>query len=620
MLSIVCGLSDAQPQPFPKDASRVEAFLDGAIEPAMADQKIAGATVAIVKDGQLFLSKGYGYADVAARTPVDPATTMFRVGSISKVFTWLMVMKQIEQGKLDLDADVNQYLTNFKVPEAFDEPIRLRHLMTHTPGFEDRVIGLFSRNADDMKPIAEILAKDLPARMWAPGAIPSYSNHGTALAGLIAANVSGRSWEDFAENQIMRPIGMVYATPLQPVPADLAPHLAKGYRYENGAYVDKGFEFVPLGSAGGVSASAEDMAKLMLMLLNGGEWNGHRVLARATLGQMKQQLHTLDPRVTGMAHGFIESKIGDLRLVGHGGDTFWFHSMLLLDDTHKLGFFMSTNSAEAGPLATKTAFAFFEHYFPPAPPEPVAPPEGALDRARRIAGVYTLNRYDYTGPAKIGALMNAQTVTASDDGALVLTGLGGEKPERWIETEPGYFRKEFNHDVMAVKSDASGQVQYMTVPNFAVFVLKPLHGIASPKGTIALLVFCFATFLITPVAYTWRAIVRIRRAEVGQRYRGFARISKLIGAGMCLWILAGVAVSGDMSDPLEIVFGLPPGFILMRQMNAVAGIIAAVVTLLSLFAWSRGYWSIPGRIYYSIVAAAGLAFFYWAWYWNFVSL
>ena len=121
----------------PTDPAELEAFLDELLAKDMEEYHIAGAAVSVVKDGKLFFAKGYGYADLEKGIPVDPEQTIFRIGSIGKMFTWTAVMQLVEQGKLDLDADVNTYL-DFRIPDTYPQPITLKHLMTHTSGFEDR--------------------------------------------------------------------------------------------------------------------------------------------------------------------------------------------------------------------------------------------------------------------------------------------------------------------------------------------------------------------------------------------------------------------------------------------------------------------------------------------------
>src|SRR5882762_8779466 len=144
------------------------AWADGFLPFALKRGDIAGAVMVVVKDGAVLFEKGYGYADVAAHTPVDPARTLFRPGSVSKLFTWTAVMQLVEQGQLDLDVDVNRYL-DFKIPEAFGKPITLRNLMTHTPGFEEQGKGLFGTAKDRDLSLQGYVKRSTPKRIFAPG-------------------------------------------------------------------------------------------------------------------------------------------------------------------------------------------------------------------------------------------------------------------------------------------------------------------------------------------------------------------------------------------------------------------------------------------------------------------
>ena len=197
---------DAKPGGNVQDRADLEAFFDGAIPVQLDSKHIAGAVVAVVSGDKVVFSKGYGYADIENRRKVDPEKTMFRIASISKLFTWTAVMQQVEEGKLDLDADINTYLKEVKVPSGYDKPVTLKNLLTHTPGFEDYVLGLFAHSPKDLPPLAEVLREQMPARVAAPGVISSYSNHGTALAGYAVACASGKSWEDYIEQRILQPL------------------------------------------------------------------------------------------------------------------------------------------------------------------------------------------------------------------------------------------------------------------------------------------------------------------------------------------------------------------------------------------------------------------------------
>ncbi len=185
----------------------LEAFLDGIMPVQLRRGDIAGAVVSVVKDGKVLFAKGYGYADIEAKKPVSPGDTLFRPGSISKLFTWTAVMQLVEQGKLDLDRDVNAYL-DFKIPSTYPQPITLRHIMTHTSGFAETVENLFVKDAAAMKPLQTYLEEHVPNRIFPPGSTPAYSNYATALAGHIVQRVSGQPFDEYIAANILQPLGM----------------------------------------------------------------------------------------------------------------------------------------------------------------------------------------------------------------------------------------------------------------------------------------------------------------------------------------------------------------------------------------------------------------------------
>jgi CubicO group peptidase (beta-lactamase class C family) len=229
--------STAQPpqQQGPTDPAEMEAFLDEELGREMEKHHIAGAAVSVVKDGKLFLAKGYGYADLKNDIPVDPERTNFRIGSIAKLFTWTAVMQLAEQGKLDLDADINSYL-DFRIPDTYPQPITLKDLMTHTAGFEDLYYERLASESNNLLPPREWLVSNMPARVRPPGDIAAYSSYGTALAGYIVARVSGEPYDQYIQEHILNPLGMVHTTAQPSMPPDIHAHTSVGYVYEDGAF------------------------------------------------------------------------------------------------------------------------------------------------------------------------------------------------------------------------------------------------------------------------------------------------------------------------------------------------------------------------------------------------
>lgn len=298
-LGFVCPVMAGTPM---DDARSLEAYLDGVITPLMKRYHTTAGVVAIERGGQMVLLKGYGWQDVDAERPVDPAHTLFRVASVSKLFTWVAVMQLVERELLDLDADVNTYLRNFRVADTFPgRPITLRHCMTHTAGFEEGFFGYMhpTRLADTVSS-AVALQRFQPRRVNPPGVVPSYSNYCVALAGQIVANVSGMGFPEYVRRHVFQPLAMRNASFEEPLPPLLAERLAVAYAWRDGRHYARPAElFSGYGAAGAAALTAPDMVKFGRALLNGGVYGDVRVLSAASVATMMTQQFTLDERIRG---------------------------------------------------------------------------------------------------------------------------------------------------------------------------------------------------------------------------------------------------------------------------------------------------------------------------------
>lgn len=593
-----------------RDRAELEAFLDGIMAAQRESLHIQGAAVSVVKDGQLFFSKGYGYADTRTGRKVDPARTLFRIGSVSKLFTWHAVMQLVEQGKLDLDKDLNAYLTAFKIPATFPEPVTMAHLLTHTPGFEDRVIGLFRRKAEEMKPLGELLAEELPARVRRPGHLASYSNHGTALAGYVVEVVSGMPWAEYIEKNILEPLGMRHATVRQPLPPEIADDMAMGYRYRSGEFQEQPFEFVPAAPAGSMSAAAEDMARFMIAHLQDGRFGSVQVLSEAGARRMHSRLFGHDPRLNGMLHGFYEMSRNGERIFGHGGDTLWFHTQLALFPERNTGLFVSYNSDTGSKARSDMVKAFIDHYFPPAERAAPAPAPDSKERARRLAGNYASLRRSYTSLAKLAMLAGTVKISVTPEGYLRSTGMG-EQPKRWVEIEPGLFQAVDGPEKALFREEA-GRI-YLFLNELPPMVFEKLEGFESPAFQYALLALAgivLASALVGWPIAAWRKRNR-PRASVPSRWPRLA--GWIMGA---LFGLFALVLVGTLGDAQQIVFGVPPALRLALALPVAAAILLLAVLVWSVAAWVRRYWSFGARVHYTLVALAGLALVWWLHYYN----
>ncbi|HVJ39153.1 MAG TPA: serine hydrolase domain-containing protein, partial [Stenotrophomonas sp.] len=419
----------------------VGAWLDGFMPYALETGDIAGAVVVVVKDGQVLVQKGYGYADLAARTPVDPETTLFRPGSVSKLFTWTAVMQLVEQGKLDLDADVDQYI-DFKIPARDGKPVTLRQIMTHTAGFEEQIRALIIEDPAKIVPLDQALKHWIPARIHAPGSTPAYSNYATAIAGYIVQRVSGQPFDQYIAQHIFQPLGMQHSSFSQPLQPALLEKMSKGYAKASEGEA-KPYEFISLAPAGSLASTGADMARFMIAHLQDGAFGEARILGAETARKMHSTGQASVGTLNRMMLGFYETSINGHRAIAHGGDTQWFHSDLELFLDDGVGIFVSMNSSGRdgatrylrGELITQ----FADRYFPgtPAKAAGVSAADAKL-HAQQLAGTYESSRRPETTFLSLANLLGAVKAVANEDGtvsvSIDLSPAGA--PRKWHEVAP----------------------------------------------------------------------------------------------------------------------------------------------------------------------------------------
>jgi CubicO group peptidase (beta-lactamase class C family) len=497
----------------------VDAWLDGYIPYALARGDIAGAVVVVVKDGQVLTQRGYGFSDVEKRTPVSPETTLFRPGSVSKLFTWTAVMQLVEQGKIDLDKDVNTYL-DFKIPDRNGKPITMRNIMTHTAGFEETVRHLIHDNPDKLVPLDKFVKVSLPNRIFDAGSTPAYSNYATALAGYIVQRQSGVSFDDYVDQHIFKPIGMQHSSFRQPLPKNLQPFMSQGYRGASSPKAEK-FEIVDPAPAGSLSASGADMGKFMIAHLN----NGAGLLKPETAKLMHEYRLDVIPGLNRMALGFYEQGINGHRGLAHGGDTSLFHSDLTLFIDDNVGLFVSVNSAggEGAPRALRERLfdEFGNRYFPGQPVTSKVDAETAKKHVQQMAGSYFNSRGIRSKFLHILDLIGPIAIGPDEDGKLsapMVTNTGN-KPRRWAEVSPYVWKDLDSGEKLAAKVE-NGKVtrwSFDTVSPFMVFDRAPWY--KDPAWLAPALYVSLGLLFLAALSWPVGAIAR-RRYKAANAYEG----------------------------------------------------------------------------------------------------
>ena len=601
--------ADLQPTAPQLTATDVEAFLDGVVPLQLGREDIAGATVAIVKDGKLLFAKGYGYSDVAAKKPVSPEETMFRPGSVSKLFTWTSVMQLVEQGKLDLDKDVNEYI-DFKIPEAFGKPITLKNLLTHTPGFEEQVKDLITNKVETPN-LGNYLKTHIPARIFPPGTVPAYSNYGAALAGYIVERVSGEPFDQYVQNHIFKPLGMNHSTFDQPLPADFAPNMSNGYKI--GSEKPEPFETVTPAPAGSLSSSAVDMAQFMIAHLQNGQYGDTKILSPETAQLMHSRLFGLDPAANAMAYGFYEEARNGQRIIGHAGDTECFHSDLHLMLDHGIGFFISYNSAGRGQISPRTILweRFLDRYFPFTPPAATAP-ESVKQDVAAVSGTYEVSRRSESSFFKTFSLLGETSVSSGENDTIQVDSLlaPNGKPKSWQEIAPMHFREVGGQDLLVFKPDESGRMQLIIPYPFMMYQKVGLWSngkVMLPVVGVSLLIMLL-TLILWLVGWFTRRHYNARLDLTRQEW--MLRVGvRLVFAVTLVFFGAMLGVLMYAISNLDFFSGSGVTWIEFIQ---VIGVVAAIGTLVvfanAIHAWMSSRYRIWGKLQATVFALASLGF------------
>jgi CubicO group peptidase (beta-lactamase class C family) len=610
---------DPAPKAHELTADDLGAFLDGFMPQQIEHADIAGAVVAVVKDGKLLFAKGYGYADVEKKVPVSPETTLFRPGSISKLFTWTAVMQQVELGKLDLDRDVNEYL-DFKIPPAFGKPITLRNIMTHSTGFEETAKDLFVASADDLRPNGEYLRVHMPARIFPPGTTPAYSNYATTMAAYIVERVSGQNFNDYVEEHFFKPLDMMHATFRQPLPEALKPFMSNGYLLGSGE--PKPFEFVQVAPAGSLSASAVDMTHFMIMHLQNGRYGDVQILKPETAVEMHARQAGWPSAMNAMALGFYEQSRNGQRLIGHGGDTVSFHSNLHLMLDSGAGLFVSYNSRGRAEIDPRGSLfdKFMDRYFPGAPPYDPALAAAAQD-ARSVAGTYEISRRFETNVLAVTTVLGETKVSVNPkDNTISVAEFKGlnQQPLHFREISPMVFREVNGHTKIAFVNDPMGRrVAYIDYP-FMVFQ-QVNNTLDKQIVNYVIMGFSLSVIVLTLLLWPIGAMIRKHYGKLLTLDPGAKRLRmlvRLVCFGAVAFVVGLLIFVSKTSAPSGLSERGDTWLHLLQVVGLLAGLGSLIAIYNSLKSWGDGQQWFWNKIWNTLLAISCVGFFWFIYHWH----
>ncbi len=603
----ICAPARAQhAPPVLGDARELQAFFDPLILEKISRDPIPGLVVSVVKDGEILFAKGYGWADLERKKPVFADRTIFRIGSVTKLFTATAVMQLVEQGKIRLDDDVNKYLRGFRIPDTYPAPVTVADLLTHTGGFEEQLIGTGARHAEEVLPLGQYLASRMPPRVFAPGDLICYSNQGYVLLGYLVEIISGLPFDQYVERNILGPLGMSRSG--FSLPANLMPDMAAGYTVRRGSYQKTPEAYLNIAPAAGMSATATDMARFMAAQLQGGSFGGARILAGDTVRDMQSQHFSNHAGLPGMTWGFFESFYFNRRCLYHAGGIRGYSSLLCLVPDQNAGMFVSNNGYRED-MVWAVLDEFLQHYFPSEPPSLSASQEAAA-RAGHFTGSYQHVKHSERTIEKLGILRGGQThVSVNDDGTLSIYGM------RFAEISPMLFRRVDGFERVSFREDKDGRVTHLFLDQDAH---EKLAWYETSLCQQLMLCFFIVSFLLAFFGWSdqepaWKPD---QASTAGGRPARLARMLAQAVCGLNLVFLVGIAAVFIRTGAGEIWFGLPPMLPIILFLPFLSLALALGLPVGALAAWRHGYWSLRKRLQFSVIVVAALGFIPYLHHWN----
>ena len=604
---------EAQVAETPPAYEGLAVFVDGMVQGQIAAHDIPAVTVSIVKDDKVIFAKGYGWQDYEKRIPVKADTSLFRPGSISKLFTWTAVMQMVEQGKLDLDTDVNTYLKTFQIPATYAEPITLRHIMTHTSGFEEGGLGyLIMLDPAKMLPLKVAMKKYIPRRINKPGAYSSYSNYATALAGLMVENVSGTPFSQYIEDNIFKTLGMNSSSFVEPLPEALHKNMAVGHKRKAGVLKSQPFEIISSFSpAGALSSTATDMAKFMMAHLNNGRLGDVQILQADTAKLMHSVAYKTDDRVAGMNLGFYENFFNGHRMIGHGGDTFQFHSDLMIDKAENLGIYVSYMGDGGAQGRSKFVQNFYDHYYPQALEE-ITAPEDFNDRASRFAGTYKFWRHNQSTVEKVGGIAGGLDIVPTGENTLMLV---GTEPRQFVEIDKNLFRQVDGPVRIVFGEDENGNIRDFSIDGLPFMEASRQPAIESSFFAKTLPGISLLLFLTVWVGWMYR---RKEFKTMASGERTAVKMSMGVSGINLVFLILMVSVSSIYEETLAA--NVPTALYLTMILPNIAVLLAIAMVWCAVKCWQNAYWRLGRRIHFTLVTLAAVYMSWFFYYWNMLGI
>lgn len=560
-----------------------ESFLDGTFPKLMEKWNVPGAAFALVTRERLLMLKSFGVGDLKESTPVSAERSIFRVASVSKLFTTVAIMQLVEAGKLDLHVDVEEYL-DFPLHKKYAQPITAHHLLTHTSGLDDRFIGIASRPPSGSIPLGAYLAARMPRQILPPGRFINYSNHAFSLLGYLVERISGLAFCEFVDRKILKPLAM-HRSSFQ-LPDALKADLVTGYAERKGGRVPLSYDHMHIGPSASLVSTASDMACFLQALLWEGRHRTGRLLQEETFREMQRRHFCHHPRLPGRCYGFHERFQNGRRGIGHAGGMHGFASLLFLLPQEGCGFFLVYNRFEAR-LYEELTRQFFEHLFPESSPGGGSEcPQECRGELTEFAGRYRhFLYYCREGFEKLLTLSTQFEVRIKNGGGLALHYPGNERdPIDLIPAGKGLFRRLDNDSLLAFQQPTKGPVECLFMGTGALEKLAVWEWAPVQKK---LFFFFWLLFTLLPLIWPIGPLLLTRAGGIGAVTDSgsgaelLAALASLLNA----FFLTGMAWTKRRIDPGEYLYGMPLVVRGLLLIPVVSLLIIPVLAFTAFFHW-----------------------------------
>ncbi|MHA1800489.1 MAG: serine hydrolase domain-containing protein [Candidatus Heimdallarchaeaceae archaeon] len=599
----------------------LEDYIRNEINYEIEEYDISGVTISVVQDGEMIFTQGYGYKDFGYATPVVAEETLFRIGSISKTFTAVATMQLVEIGLLDLDVDINTYLTAFKIPETFAEPITLRHLLTHTSGFDVSTSAVLYETYEEMLSLEEDLISNVPDRVRPAGELTGYSNYGSSLVGYIVQEIAGTTFFDYIEENITLPLGMNSTTCRQQLPLELQDDMSSAY-YDNeypGFY-----EYFSLYPAGGFTSTSTDMAKFMMMLLNNGTYNNVTILEENSVQEMFSDQFSVHPDIPAVGLGLYEADYRNAHIIGHGGDTIFFHSNMMLFPDENFGLFISYNS-RSGILGMSRfvsglmkSFYYFDR--------DVEPLDNYKQRARLFSGMYVSTRRYYSEKNDLDILVWSQYYSLNVSASSGYLQIAGLDDIDFVEIAPYFFVERTGSLDLSLffKTDGNDKITHMyTNWQTALTTYEKVHtSYVNPNLQMGLLILMGTLSLISLSMWGIDSFFRWKKGK--ERGKILHAIPKIWTIGFLTTAILTVSLLMKINhETIVLSTETASAFqnLLFLPYLSIAFIVGNIV--FTFFAWfgvgnqeKQPYWDLATRIQYTVLTVFSILYIIYPIYWN----